>query len=156
MHSVEIGIILYIISQRVQNSTTGVFQDSSVSFYFIFYFLHDDLWEQKWLALFHQKARYQHNISWGTLGAALAGNRSAPPSWIEQVSTSHLASPNFSPRHSSKEQPELCKLAEIWGCLEEPAGSEDQSSEQLPLSFPWNPHMYMPQHPGMSRLISFL
>lgn len=93
-------------------------QFSLILFYFLFFAC-----EQRWLALFHQKTRYQH-ISWGTLSAALAGNRSAPPSWIKQVSTSHLASPNFSHRHPSKERPELCEHAEIWGCLEEPAGSK--------------------------------
>lgn len=91
-------------------------------------------------------------ILWN-LGAALVRNRIRPPSRVEQVGTLPLVFPNFLPKHSSKEWPQH---TEIQICLEEPESLEDQSSEQLSLSFPRNPHIYVPQHPGVKRFISFL
>lgn len=55
------------------------------------------------------------------------GGRSAPPSWIVQASILTSVFPSFS---SKQRATRVSQHAEIQGCLEEPAGSEDQSLEQ--------------------------
>lgn len=58
--------------------------------------------------------------------------------------------PKFLVQASKQNDHSILKYRDAWKSL------KASSSEQLSLSFPWNPHICVSQHPGVRRFISFL